>query len=233
MAKGVSKDLPARDDRPSSALSAIAQLGFIGLAAFSVYAFVGMAKEGELRRRCTPLCGLAPEYAGASRKMPSFVLNDLEGKPVSSESLAGKVLVLNLWSTTCKPCVEELPDLAELTQALRKRSDVVVVTISNDENPGEVRDFLQSVLPAAPPFLTLLDPDNSVIKEKFGTTMVPETWIIDARGVVRARFDGKRDWTSGLVTQLIDQVRAGGYCPLEINAGKRSGEGAPICNEGT
>lgn len=232
LAGGTSHDT-RKADAKSSALGSIVQLGFIGIAAFAVYAFVGMAKDGELRRRCSPLCALKPEYAGASRKAPAFMLEDLDGKSVSLDSFRDKVVVLNMWSTTCRPCVEELPALAELTSVLKKRDDVVVVTITNDENAAEVRDFLKSVLPSAPPFVTLIDPQNKVIGGQFGTTMVPETWILDKQGIVRARFDGQRDWTSGMITQLIDQVRAGGYCPMEVMAGKRSGEGAFVCNEGS
>lgn len=212
-----------------AALGPIVQLGFIAVAALAVYGFVGMAKEGELRRRCTPICGLTPQYAGVNRKAPSFTLSDLDGKSVSLDDYKNKVVILNLWSTSCLPCRKEIPDLAELTLLLRKRPDVVMLTITNDDNAADVKDFLKSLLREEAPFITLMDPENKVIKDKFGTTMVPETWIIDKRGVIRARFDGQRDWTSGLVTQLIDQVRAGGYCPLDIDGQKHSGEGAFVC----
>lgn len=218
---------------PASWLAPVVQLGFIAVAALAVYGFVGMAKEGELRRRCTALCGLSPQYAGVARKAPAFTLNDLDGKPVSLSDYAGKVVILNLWSTTCLPCRKEIPDLAELTAVLHKRSDVAVLTVTNDENAAEVRDFLKSLLREDAPFVTLMDPESKVIKDKFGTTMVPETWIIDKQGVIRARFDGQRDWSSGLVTQMVDQVRQGGYCPVEINGSKRGGEGLFVCGNDT
>ncbi len=220
-------EVPA-PERPAY-MAPLVQMAFIGIAALSVYGFVGMAKEGELRRRCTPICGLTPQYAGVNRKAPEFTLNDLNGKAVSLSDFRDKVVVLNLWATSCEPCRKEIPDLAELTQVLKKRTDVVMLTISNDASATDVRDFLKSLLKEDAPFITLMDPENKVIKDKFGTTMVPETWIIDKRGVIRARFDGQRDWTSGLVTQLIDQVRAGSFCPLDVNGQKRAGEGAFVC----
>ena len=220
----------AASEPATSRYAPVVQLGFIAVAALAVYGFVAMAKEGELRRRCTAMCGLSPQYAGANRRAPSFTLADLDGKKVSLESFRDKVVVLNLWSTTCAPCRKEIPDLAELTQVLKKRTDVVVLTVTNDENAGQVRDFLKSILREDPPFVTLMDPDNDVIKDKFGTTMVPETWVIDKRGVIRARFDGTRDWTSGLVTQLVDQIRQGGYCPLEVDGEKHGGEGSFVCS---
>jgi hypothetical protein len=83
-----------------------------------------------------------------------------------------------------------------------------------------------------PPFVTLVDADNKIVKGKFGTTLFPETWIVDKRGVVRARFDGAKDWSNPVIVEYIDQLRGGGYCPLEITDGglKVSGVAAPLCS---
>jgi hypothetical protein len=71
------------------------------------------------------------------------------------------------------------------------------------------------------------------VKEKYGTNLFPETWIIDKEGIIRARFDGPRDWSGGAVAEYIDHVRAGGYCPIEIKGPERrdkSGQGAAVCD---
>jgi hypothetical protein len=71
-----------------------------------------------------------------------------------------------------------------------------------------------------PVFETLIDPDGKVVNGKFGTDLFPETWIIDAQGVIRARFDGARDWSDAAVVEAVDEIRAGTYCPLSIRQGK-------------
>lgn len=220
----------SREPVPNNAVGLMVQLLFVALAAFGVYGFVVMAKEGELRRRCTPLCALKPQYAGAERVVPSFTLLDMNGKPVSIESYRGKVVVLNFWTKTCGPCLEEMPALVELTHLLASRDDVAVLTVSTDDGPDDVRDLLKSLLKDEPPFPVLFDPNLQVVRDKFGTTLFPETWVLDKRGVVRARFDGQRDWTSSIVTELVDQLRGGGYCPLRVQGGVKSGEGAAICS---
>ena len=68
----------------------------------------------------------------------------------------------------------------------------------------------------------MIDPDAEVVRGKFGTDLFPETWIIDAHGIVRARFDGGRDWSDAAVVELIDEIRAGTYCPLSVRQGKLS-----------
>jgi hypothetical protein len=51
----------------------------------------------------------------------------------------------------------------------------------------------------------LFDPERKVTKDKFGTTLSPETWVIDGDGVVRMRVDGPRDWGSALSLEAIER----------------------------
>jgi peroxiredoxin len=116
--------------------------------------------------------------------------------------------------------MEEMPAFAQHAKVLQPRKDVVVATISTDDDPREVRDTLKSILRETPVFETLIDPDGKVVNGKFGTDLFPETWIIDAQGVIRARFDGARDWSDAAVVEAVDEIRAGTYCPLSIRQGK-------------
>jgi peroxiredoxin len=195
------------------------QLAFVLCAALAVYGFVTVAREGERRRTCSAECLMHPDYAGAERKAPSFTLKDMAGKDVSLDAYRGKVVVLNFWTKTCGPCLEEMPSIGDLARILQPRKDTAVIAVSTDEGPDDVRDTLKSVLgPGDPPFTVLFDPDGaSVVNAKFGTHLFPETWIIDKRGVVRARFDGGREWSNASVVELIDQLRDGEYCPLRVD----------------
>jgi peroxiredoxin len=206
-------------------LAPIAQIPFVAGAAVVVYTFVAVAREAETRRRCSAICLLHPNYAGADRRMPEFTLKDLTGHDVSSSSLRGKVVVLNFWTKTCGPCLKEMPEIAELAKILRPKTDVALVTVSTDEGPSDIQDTLKAVLHEEPPFPVLFDPDSRVVGGRFGTHLFPETWIIDKRGVIRARFDGARDWSSSMVVQLVDELRSGGYCAVEMNEGKLRGSG--------
>ncbi len=226
------KDAPAPNanaDAPSP-YGPVALVVFVLLAAVGVYRFVSVAKEGEQRRRCSPTCLLHPAYAGYERKAPSFTLKDTRGHNVSLESFRGKVVVLNFWTKTCGPCMEEMPEIADLTRILKPMPDVAVLTVSADETAQEAIDTLKTVLREDPPFPVLMDPNLDVIREKYGTSLYPETWIIDKNGVIRARFDGAREWSSPAVVQLVDQIRGGGYCPVEAKDGKFTGDGARLCD---
>jgi peroxiredoxin len=218
---------PKQDEaRP---IAVLGQIAFVVLAAVLVYSFVAVTREGEMRRRCTVSCVLHPNYMGASKKAPNFTLKDGRGQEVSLSQFKDKVVVMNFWTTTCRPCLEEMPDIADLAKILKDKSDVVVLTVSIDESPAEAAGVLKAILKEEPPFTMLFDPDNKVVKAKYGTTLFPETWIIDKRGVIRARLDGGKEWGNSAVIEYIDQLRAGGYCPIDINDGRVSGEAAKLC----
>lgn len=219
----------ATEERPSLAVGPVAHLGFVVAAAILVYSFVSVAKEGELRRRCTPTCVLRPNYSGYEKSAPNFTLKDTRGKDVSLESYRGKVVVLNFWTKTCNPCMEEMPEIADLARIVRPMNDVAVLTISTDETAQDAIDTLKAVLKEEPPFPVLMDPDAKVVREHFGTTLYPETWIIDKKGVIRARFDGAREWSSATVVELVDQIRGGGFCPAQARDGKFTGESLRLC----
>ena len=226
--------MPHAEPEPAPNLSAIlAQVAFVVVAALFVYGFVSVSKEGEARRVCSAPCYLHPDYLAAERLAPGFSLKDLHGSTVTLESLKGKVILLNFWSKTCGPCLEEMPDLADLTKILADRRDVAVVTISSDDGPDDVKPTLQTVLHGEPPFAVLFDPDAKVITGKYGTRLFPETWLIDKHGVIRARFDGAREWTNPLVINFIDALRAGDYCPVRIEDKTLGGKAGRICDEMT
>jgi peroxiredoxin len=223
---------PAAPGRSSATglLSQTAQIAFVVIAALLVYGFVGVTKEGEARRVCNAGCFLHPDYMAADRKAPGFALRNLRGESVTLDGLRGKVVLLNFWTKTCGPCLEEMPDLAELTKILRDRPDVAVVTVTPDDGPSDVQPTLQTVLREAPPFEVLFDPDSRIIGDKYGTHLFPETWFIDKRGVIRARFDGAREWNNPLVVDFIDSLRQGDYCSARIDGQAVTGSAADVCN---
>lgn len=209
----------------------IAQMLFIIAASFFVYGFVSVAKDSEARRSCASICALHPNYAGRDRVAPDFELTNLEGKKVRLRDFRGKTVVLNFWSKTCPPCLEEMPSLAELAHQMSKRNDVVLLTISTDESADDAKNTLQSILGTKAPFEVLMDPDSKVVTDQFGTKLFPETWFIDGNGVVRARVDGARDWSSALTLEFVDSLAAPLQCDIGFRSGRATGSSATLCEE--
>jgi len=209
----------------------LAQLGFIVLAALVVYAFVATARDGEGRRACTPLCTMRPNYAGNNRLAPDFELSNLSGKKVSLSDYRGKVVILNFWTKTCRPCLEELPSLGDLAKVLKREKDIELVTICTDETAADAKETLKSVMGGDVPFEVLMDPESKVVSDKYGTTLYPETWFIDPAGVIRVRIDGQRDWATALTIDLAKTLASPLTCDISFSKGEPKGSQVAFCDE--
>jgi peroxiredoxin len=180
-----------------------------------VYMVAAAYAEGEVRRRETPVRALLgpgayealargeptqQNYMGDDRLAPDFTLQTSEGETWRLSDHRGKVIVMNFWTVTCQPCVEEMPSLVSLARILESRDDVEVVTISVDQD----WDTVHTVVPEDSPLLVLLDSDRDVVRDEFGTRLFPETWIIDPDGVIRLRVDGRRNWSDAIVLDVIE-----------------------------
>lgn len=209
----------------------IAQIAFILFAAVAVFAFVRSAQNDQRHTSCTALCAFAPEYAGRNRQAPDFELPDMNGNRVRLSQYRGKTVFLNFWSKTCKPCLDEMPSLAELSKVASGRKDLVVVTVSTDEGPDDVRDTLKVLLNSDIPFPVLFDPEAKIVGELYGTRLFPETWIIDPKGIIRARFDGARNWSASLPVEIGEMVQKSSGCPVEFYKGAPRGPFAGLCGD--
>jgi peroxiredoxin len=209
----------------------IVQIGFIVLSAWAVYGFVRAAQNDQRRSSCTALCALGPTYAGRNRRAPDFELPDMNGKLVRLSSYKGKTVFLNFWTKTCPPCLQEMPSLNVLAKIAQNRKDFVVLTVSTDSGPDDIRDTLKVALNEEPAFTILFDPEAKIVGDRYGTKLFPETWIIDGDGIIRARFDGEKDWSSSLAVEIGEMVAKPLACPIEFAEGMPRGKFAGICME--
>jgi peroxiredoxin len=129
-----------------------------------------------------------PSPAGRTPKGFIFQLN---GRSTTLADLRGKIVVLNFWATWCPPCVDETPSLNRLQQWLAPRGGIVV-GISEDEDPAAYASFLTQ---RAVQFPTWRDPSISIAKS-YGTSIYPETYVINQRGLIARKIIGPQDWDS-------------------------------------
>lgn len=214
-------------------LTQIGQFVFIGLASVGVYSFVRAAQHDHRRASCTALCELRPDYAAQNRSLPNVELADRDGNKVRLSSfLAGNPMVINFWTKTCAPCLQEMPMLAQLAGLLKQRG-VPLVTVCTDDGPDAVRDTLKVALQGKdPPFPILFDPDAEIVNGRFGTTLYPETWFVDPDGVIRARVDGARDWsgaTGSFALEVVEMISRPSGCPVEFLGREPKGPYASLC----
>lgn len=132
--------------------------------------------------------------------IPAFALQTLDGRRVSSDSLKGKVVVINFWGLWCGWCLEEMPDIQRLHERYRDDPQVRVLTIDNDQNPDSVRDWMRERKYDFPVLL-----DEAYVTEKAGITGFPHTWFIDRDG--RKAFE-QSGWSKYLVEEYAWRIEA-------------------------
>jgi peroxiredoxin len=202
---------------PSNTPDKLAAVFAFVLGAPLAFMMVRSFAEGEVRRRETPLRAMVGDevfegfrdgdkpkvhYVGNDKLAPDFTLKDQNGKPWRLKDQRGKTVVLNFWTMTCKPCLEEMPSLEQLAMVAAERDDIEVVAISTDKGWSEVK----SLFKPGSKLKVLFDPDKAVVRGKFGTRLYPETWVIDPEGVIRARIDGGRDWSAPIALEMIESA---------------------------
>ena len=137
------------------------------------------------------------------RQAPMFELSDRSGRVHSLGQYRGQVVFLNFWASFCEPCRREMPSMERLVRQY-ERQGMVMVAVSLDESWEEVDEFMEAFLPGQRSAMTVLLDQEETVAHRYGTELIPETYIIDRQGRIVARFVGDYDWTRPEVKQIIE-----------------------------
>ncbi|MDQ1062166.1 thiol:disulfide interchange protein [Stenotrophomonas rhizophila] len=165
---------PASRPLPPVAI-VIGVLFFFGLLGLMVY---GVMKSGAPDRDILP-------SALIGKPAPAFelpVLHDPTIK-VSSNQLRGAPYVLNVWGSWCAACREEHPILTRFAETKRVR----VIGYNWKDEPADALRWLEQL---GNPFVLVLSDIEGRTAIDWGVTAAPETFLVDASGVVRWKYSG-------------------------------------------
>jgi len=115
-------------------------------------------------------------------KIAPFKFTDIQGKILSSDSLKGKVIVLNFWSMSCGPCITEMPELNELVAKMKGKQVVFIapaVYTSKD-------DIVKSLLPKHPFSYQIVCIENN---DDYNVNSFPTHVIIDQNMNIVYKYD--------------------------------------------
>lgn len=132
---------------------------------------------------------------------PAFRVAQLHdaAKTISPEDMRGKVWLLNVWASWCVSCRQEHPLLVELS----KRNIVPIVGLNYKDARNEGLAWLQEW--GNPYVLSAYDADGKIGID-YGVYGVPETFLIDKAGVVRAKHIGPIT-PEALENKLLPKIR--------------------------
>jgi len=123
-------------------------------------------------------------FASNPQPMPAFLVNDIDGNPVSTASWKGKVVLLNFWATWCPPCRAEIPILIDLANRYKDR--VQVVGISVDDGPEEVKQFVKDEGVNYP----VLMASREILAEYGDVSALPTLFVVNPDGNVVQKHQG-------------------------------------------
>lgn len=135
--------------------------------------------------------------SGIGLPAPDFIIQDADRK-ITLNQFRGQVVILNFWASYCPPCLAETPSLISMQERLRTRG-VTVVAVSIDDDEQAYHRFIQAY---GINFITVRDPSQR-IEHLYGTSQIPDSYIIDRHGLLRRKFVNSVDWNSPEVVEFL------------------------------
>ena len=141
----------------------------------------------------------------AGRPAPDFELETLDGTKVSLSSQRGKVVYVNFWATWCAPCRTEAPALQELYTELHAEGFEILSATIDDPDAG---DAIQRFRDAYGVTFPILSDAQRAAYRAYAATGVPETYLVDANGMLAEAYIGPRDWRDPRYARAIRRLLA-------------------------
>lgn len=139
-----------------------------------------------------------PSLRGTAEKDFALVV---DGKSTRLSELKGKVVLLNFWATWCPPCVDEAPALNALQKRIAPLGGTVL-GVSVDDDQQAYQEFIKHYELSFPTFRDT----TKQIPLMYGTTMYPDTYVIDRTGKLDRKIVGPQDWSSPEMTQYLNNL---------------------------
>jgi cytochrome c biogenesis protein CcmG/thiol:disulfide interchange protein DsbE len=141
------------------------------------------------------------------RPLPEFQLRSLElgDRLVTTADLPDGPFILNIWGSYCLPCLQENP----IFMAAKEQNIIPIIGLNYKDRDEAARDWLE--LNGNPFELNIID-DTGRYGIDLGVYGAPETFLVDANGVIRFKHIGVinyRIWEDEIMP-AIEAVQAGG-----------------------
>jgi len=168
----------------------------VPVAAFAVLAFF------LFKSLWSPAPNLIPS-ALINKPAPRLVLPDLDAQSAAftpADLTAGHVSVVNVFASWCAPCRLEAVQL----DTLSRLPGVAVYGLAQKDKPAATRAFLDEV---GNPFARIARDDDGRASIEWGVYGVPETYVVDGKGIIRLKFVGQLT-EDALAKQVVPAIEA-------------------------
>lgn len=138
----------------------------------------------------------APVRIGAPA--PAFRLPTLAGQSKSLSQYRGKIVLVNFWASWCPYCRDEMPSMDRLLKSFPK-GDLVILAVNVEKRiPEKYRK--------APVSFDFLSDASGQVQQRYGANRLPDTFIVDRKGVIRERVTGGIEWDAARVVSYLKSL---------------------------
>jgi len=146
---------------------------------------------------------LAEKFAHA-QSLPAFQLQNLtdETGQLDQTQFLGRVSVLNIWASWCPVCRSEHAFLLNIA----KTNQVPMFGIDLKDARELARNYLQA---AGNPYRVVGADTQGIVSEKLGIQAIPQTLLIDKKGIIRYQYAGALDahiWETQIRPRLFQYI---------------------------
>ena len=164
--------------------------------------FVEMNKEDSPERQRAMLYIAQPELARAAMA-PPFTVTTLDGRQISLDDLQGKVVLIDFWATWCGPCREALPHVREIAKKFAEQP-LIVLSVSVDTDDAKWKEFVAKNEMTWPQYCD--HGFTGPVAKSFGVQAIPNTYTIDADGILQDQHIGDAD-IDGKLKKLVKRAQ--------------------------
>ena len=142
--------------------------------------------------------------SASAQSLPDVKIENQEGKVISTKSLAdGTPMIISFWSTTCKPCIQELNAINDNLYDWLEEVDMKVVAVSVDDARTVSRARAMTKGQGWDDYVCLYD-KNQDFKRAMNVSLTPHTFIVDGKGNIVYSHSG---YTPGSEQELFEKIK--------------------------
>ncbi len=126
---------------------------------------------------------------------PAFEAKTFNGETIALQDYQGRVTLIHFWATWCPPCIIEFPTLVDLAKG-QKNLTVLAMAVKDDKK--QIDRFLAKNKIIMPDnFIIALDPDLAISETLYGTSKLPESYLLTPDHHISRKIVGAEDnWNS-------------------------------------
>ncbi len=151
---------------------------------------------------------IASAFQNAKKQLPDIKLKDVNGKEINIKDYgkSGKITIISLWATWCKPCILEINNINEQLDTWKEKYNVqlVAVTIDQAKNTPKVKPFADG---QGWDFDVIMDTNQDLMRA-LNAPSVPYMVLVDQNGTIVYEHNGYNQGDEFTLEKKLEKLSA-------------------------